>query len=83
MFDFTKDPVCNIATNLLRLAEKKPNGPFDIQVPEQRNKEPNSHQSEMPVVQRLAKGWLMYTEEREEERENKIRKRIAKSLSDV
>lgn len=48
MFDFTKDPVCNIATNLLRLAEKKPNGPFDIQVPEQRNKEPNSHQSEMP-----------------------------------
>lgn len=56
MFDFTKDSVCNIATNLLRLAEKKPNGPFDIQVPEQRNKEPNSHQSEMPVVQRLAKG---------------------------
>lgn len=83
MFDFTKDPVCNIATNLLRLAEKKPNGPFDIQVPEQWNKEPNSHQSEMPVVQRLAKGWLMYTEEREEERENKIRKRMAKSLSDV
>lgn len=31
MFDFTKESVCNIATNLLRLAEKKPNGPFDIQ----------------------------------------------------